>query len=242
MRTGLSTIDRYGAMATQRSKTHRVFLLDDHEIVRRGVRDLLERSGDIVVIGEASTAQEALQRIPIDWPDVAVLDVRLPDGSGTEVCRELRSMNPNLRCLMLTSFDDDSALLDAIVAGAAGYVLKEVRGGALVDAIRRVSDGQSLLDPHATARVIERLRAPMCEDPRLAGLTPQERRILLLLSESLTNRQIAERMFLAEKTVKNYVSHLLLKMDMRGRTEAAVFAARLAGRLEAGLTPGLNGG
>ncbi|MEO6122421.1 MAG: response regulator transcription factor [Ilumatobacteraceae bacterium] len=212
---------------------HRVFLLDDHEIVRRGVRDLLERSGDIVVIGEAATAQEALQRVPTDWPDVAVLDVRLPDGSGIEVCRELRSMHPDLSCLMLTSFDDDEALFGAIVAGAAGYLLKEVRGGALVDAIRRVSDGHSLLDPRATARVIERLRSPTSEDPRLACLTAQERRILLLLAESLTNRQIAERMFLSEKTVKNYVSHLLLKMDMRGRTEAAVFAARMDGRVNA---------
>ena len=204
-----------------------VFLLDDHEIVRRGVRDLLEGAGDIDVIGEASTASEAMQRIPTAWPDVAVLDVRLPDGTGVEVCRELMSQRPQLRCLMLTSFDDDRALIDAIIAGALGYVLKEVRGGVLVDSIRRVANGESLLDPYASARVIERLQNPSPQDPRLAGLSPQERRILGLLAESLTNRQIAARMFLAEKTVKNYVSHLLLKLDMRGRTEAAVFAARL---------------
>jgi two-component system response regulator DevR len=210
----------------------RVFLVDDHEIVRRGVRDLLEATGDIEIIGEASTASEAIQRMPTDWPDVAVLDVRLPDGSGVEVCRELRSMRPELRCLMLTSFDDDRALLDAIVAGASGYVLKEVRGGTLVDAIRRVARGESLLVPRSAARVVERLQHPTPEDPRLAGLSPQERRILGFLAESLTNRQIAEQMFLAEKTVKNYVSHLLLKLDMRGRTEAAVFAARLAERRE----------
>lgn len=204
-----------------------VFLVDDHEIVRRGVRDLLERSGDMEVIGEASTATEALRRIPTAWPDVAVLDVRLPDGNGVEVCRELISQRPQLRCLMLTSYDDDRALIDAIIAGAIGYVLKEVRGGILVDSIRRVANGESILDPHATALVIERLQSPRPQDPRLAGLSPQERRILSLLAESLTNRQIAERMFLAEKTVKNYVSHLLLKLDMRGRTEAAVFAARL---------------
>ncbi|MCU1393067.1 MAG: two component transcriptional regulator, LuxR family [Ilumatobacteraceae bacterium] len=205
----------------------RVFLLDDHEIVRRGVRDLLERAGDIEVIGEAGTANEALQRIPTAWPDVAVLDVRLPDGSGVEVCRALISQRPQLRCLMLTSFDDDRALIDSILAGAMGYVLKEVRGGVLVDSIRRVASGESLLDPHASSRVIDRLRNPTPEDPRVAGLSPQERRILALLAESLTNRQIAARMFLAEKTVKNYVSHLLLKLDMRGRTEAAVFASRL---------------
>ena len=211
----------------------RVFLVDDHEVVRRGVRDLLERTGDIRVIGEASTATEALQRVPADWPDVAVLDVSLPDGSGVEVCRALLSQRPGLRCVMLTSFDDDQALLDAILAGASGYVLKEVRGGALIDAIRRVAKGESLLDPAATARVMARIRTPPPEDARLAGLSPQERRILGYLAESQTNRQIAEQMFLSEKTVKNYVSHLLLKLDMHGRTEAAVYAARLAVRREA---------
>lgn len=204
-----------------------VFLLDDHEIVRRGLRDLLERTGDMEVIGEAATASEALQRIPTAWPDIALLDVRLPDGNGVEVCRELIALRPQLRCLMLTAFDDDRALINAILAGAMGYVLKEIRGGILLNSIRRVANGTSLIDPHAAARVIERLQNPSPEDPRLSGLSPQERRILALLAESLTNRQIANRMFLAEKTVKNYVSHLLLKLDMRGRTEAAVFAARL---------------
>lgn len=210
----------------------RTFLLDDHEVVRRGVRDLLEQAGDIEVIGEASTATEAMQRIPTCWPDVAVLDVRLPDGSGIDVCRALMAERPQLRCIMLTSFDDDRALLDAASAGAMGYVLKEVRGGALVDAVRRVGNGECLLDPRASARIADRLLNPPPLDPRLAGLTPQEQRLLSLLAESLTNRQIAGRMYLAEKTVKNYVSHLLVKLDMHGRTEAAVFAARLSERLD----------
>ena len=208
----------------------RVFLLDDHEVVRRGVRDLLEAAGDITVVGEASTALEARQRVPAVQPDVAVLDVRLPDGNGIEVCRDLRTAHPELRCLMLTSFDDDEALFDAIVAGASGYLLKEVRGADLVNSVRRVANGESLLDPHATARVIERLRNPPAQDERLAGLSPQERRILALLADGLTNRQIAEQMFLAEKTIKNYVSNLLLKLGMHRRTEAAVYAARLADR------------
>jgi DNA-binding NarL/FixJ family response regulator len=208
----------------------KVFLLDDHEIVRRGVRDLLETAGDIEVVGEASTAAEALQRVPATRPEVAVLDVRLPDGNGIEVCRELRANDPTLRCLMLTSFSDDEALIDAIVAGAAGYVLKEVRGGELVTAVRRVANGESLLDPHAASRVIERLRNPPQQDERLAALSPQEQRILALLADGLTNRQIADQMFLAEKTVKNYVSNLLTKLGMHRRTEAAVFAARLADR------------
>jgi DNA-binding NarL/FixJ family response regulator len=208
----------------------RVFLLDDHEVVRRGVRDLLESAGDIEVVGEASTADEARRRIPAAQPDVAVLDVRLPDGSGIEVCRELRVEHPEIRCLMLTSFDDDEALFDAIVAGASGYVLKEVRGGDLVDGVRRVARGESLLDPLATARVIERLRNPEPEDQRLAALSAQEQRILALLAEGFTNRQIATEMYLAEKTIKNYVSNLLMKLGMHGRTEAAVYAARLAQR------------
>jgi DNA-binding NarL/FixJ family response regulator len=208
----------------------RVFLLDDHEVVRRGVRDLLEASGDLVVVGEASTADEAIRRVPATNPDVAVLDVRLPDGSGIDVCRELRAMNPELRCLMLTSFNEDEALLDAIVAGASGYVLKEVRGVDIVDSVRRVARGETLLDPLATARVIERLRNPPAEDDRLASLTAQERRILALLADGLTNRQIADELFLAEKTVKNYVSNLLAKLGMHRRTEAAVYAARLADR------------
>jgi two-component system response regulator DevR len=212
----------------------RVFLLDDHEVVRRGVRDLLEAAGDIEVVGEASTADEALRRVPAVRPEVAVLDVRLPDGNGIEVCRELRATHPEIRCLMLTSFNDDEALFDAIVAGASGYVLKEVRGGDLVDGVRRVARGESLLDPLATARVIERLRNPPPEDERLSSLSPQERRILSLLADGLTNRQIAAEMYLAEKTIKNYVSNLLLKLGMHRRTEAAVYAARLAERKHSG--------
>ncbi len=208
----------------------RVFLLDDHEVVRRGVRELLEAEGDIEVVGEAGTAEEAVGRIPATSPDVAVLDVRLPDGSGVEVCRDVRSARPELACIMLTSFADDEALFEAIMAGAAGYVLKQVRGGELVDAIRRVAAGQSLLDPQVTAKVLERLRQGSEEDERLRGLTEQERRILTLLADGKTNRQIAEELFLAEKTVKNYVSNLLSKMGMSRRTEAAVYAARLAER------------
>ena len=208
----------------------RVFLLDDHEVVRRGVRDLLEASGEIEVVGEASTAEEARQRVPAVRPEVAVLDVRLPDGTGIEVCRDLRAADPDLKCLMLTSFDDDEALFDSIMAGAAGYVLKEVRGGDLVDSVLRVATGESLLDPKATARVIERLRNPPPEDEKLAALSPQEQKILGYLAEGMTNRQIAEQMYLAEKTVKNYVSNLLLKLGMHRRTEAAVYAARMAER------------
>ncbi len=207
-----------------------VFLLDDHEIVRRGVRELLEGEDDLEVVGEASTAEQAIARIPATRPDVAVLDVRLPDGSGVEVCREVRSARPELACIMLTSFADDEALFESVMAGAAGYVLKEVRGGELVSSIRRVAAGETLLDPAVTTRVLERLRRGPEEDPRLQGLTEQEGRILGLLADGLTNRQIAEEMFLAEKTVKNYVSNLLSKMGMSRRTEAAVYAARLAER------------
>jgi len=210
--------------------TVRVFLLDDHEVVRRGVRDLLEAEEDFEVVGEAGTAEEARRRIPATSPDVAVLDVRLPDGSGVEVCRDVRSARPDLACIMLTSFADDEALFEAIMAGAAGYVLKQVSGSNLIDAVRRVSAGQSLLDPNITARVLERLRKGPDEDERLTGITDQERRILNLLADGKTNRQIAEEMFLAEKTVKNYVSNLLTKMGMSRRTEAAVYAARLAER------------
>ena len=208
----------------------RVFLLDDHEIVRRGLRDLLESAGDIEVVGEAGTAEEALGRIPATSPDVAVLDVRLPDGSGVEVCREVRSQLPGLACLMLTSFSDDDALFEAIMAGAAGYVLKQIRGNDLVTAIRRVARGESLLDPTITTKVLHRLRHPSEEDERLAKLTPQERRILDLIAEGLTNRQIAQRIHLAEKTVKNYVSNLLAKLGMERRTQAAVYAAGLKDR------------
>ena len=221
----------------QPDRVVRVFLLDDHEIVRRGVRDLLEAAGDLEVVGEAGTAAEALQRVPAVRPDVAVLDVRLPDGNGIEVCRELRAANPDLRCMMLTSYDDDEALLDAIVAGASGYVLKEVRAADIVTSVRRIAAGESLLDPHATARIIERLRNPPPEDQRLASLSPQEQRILALLADGMTNRQIAHEMFLAEKTVKNYVSNLLTKLGMARRTEAAVYAARHAERREQHLHP-----
>ena len=207
--------------------TVRVFLLDDHEIVRRGVRELLEVEDDFEVVGEAGTAEETLARIPTAQPDVAVVDMRLPDGNGVEVCREVRSANPSVQCVVLTSFADDEALFDSIMAGAAGYLLKQIKGADLVDALRRVAAGQSLLDPNVTARVLERLRKGPEEDERLARLTDQERKILDLIAEGLTNRQIGERMFLAEKTVKNYVSNLLSKLGMERRTEAAVFAARL---------------
>ncbi|MCU1455699.1 MAG: regulatory protein LuxR:Response regulator receiver [Acidimicrobiales bacterium] len=212
--------------------TIRVFLLDDHELVRRGVRELVTSEDDIVVVGEASTGEEALRRIPATQPDVAVLDVRLVDDpsgmTGVEVCREVRSSHPEVACLMLTSFADDEALFSSIMAGAAGYVLKQIRGSDLVDAIRRVAAGESLLDPAATARVLDRLRSP-AEDP-LAVLSPQQRRILDLITEGMTNRQIGEEMFLAEKTVKNYVSQLLAKLGMQRRTEAAAYGATLAER------------
>jgi DNA-binding NarL/FixJ family response regulator len=208
----------------------RVFLLDDHEVVRRGLRDLLEAAGGLEVVGEAGTADEALRRIPPTRPDVAIVDVRLPDGNGVDVCREIRSAHPEVQCLILTSFSDDEALFQAIMAGAAGYLLKQIRGTDLVDAIRRVAEGQSLLDPAVTARVLDRLRTPPADDERLARLTDQERRILDLIAEGLTNRQIAQRIHLAEKTVKNYVSNLLAKLGMERRTQAAVYAARLKDR------------
>jgi DNA-binding NarL/FixJ family response regulator len=210
--------------------TIRIFLLDDHEVVRRGLRGLLEAEGDLVVAGEASTAEEALMRIPATRPDVAVLDVRLPDGSGVEVCREIRDRHPEIQCLMLTSFADDEALFSAIMAGASGYVLKQIRGNDLVDAVRRVAAGESLLDPSVTRQVLERLRAPAQEEDELAGLSPQERRILELIGEGFTNRQIADTIHLAEKTVKNYVSNLLAKLGMARRTEAAAYAARVSER------------
>jgi two-component system response regulator DevR len=207
----------------------RVFLLDDHEVVRRGVRDLLEAEDDLTVVGEAGTAEEAVGRIPATSPDVAVLDVRLPDGDGVEVCREVRSRHPEIACIMLTSFADDEAVYAAIMAGAAGYVLKQVRGTELVDGIRRVARGESLLDPLVTTRILERIRHSEADD-ELAGLTEQERKILELIADGLTNRQIGEHMFLAEKTVKNYVSNLLSKLGMSRRTEAAAYAARLSER------------
>jgi len=210
--------------------TTRVFLLDDHEVVRRGLRELFEAEDDLTVVGEGATAQEALARVPASKPDVAVLDVRLPDGDGVEVCRDLRSAMPDLKCLMLTSYADDEALFSAILAGASGYVLKQIRGSDLVSAVRRVAAGESLLDPSLTRQVMERLRGENVEDERLARLTTQERKILELIADGKTNRQIADELYLAEKTVKNYVSNLLSKMGFARRTEAAVYAAVLAER------------
>ncbi|WP_418958120.1 response regulator [Streptomyces tritici] len=205
-----------------------VFLLDDHEVVRRGVHELLSGESDIEVVGEAGTAEDALVRIPATRPDVAVLDVRLPDGSGVEVCREVRSRDESVKCLMLTSYADDEALFDAIMAGASGYVLKAIRGSELLTAVREVAAGKSLLDPVATARVLERLRDGGAKrDDKLAGLTDQERRILDLIGEGLTNRAIGERLHLAEKTIKNYVSSLLSKLGMERRSQAAAYVARL---------------
>lgn len=207
----------------------RVYLLDDHEVVRRGLRDLLEQEDDIEVVGESGSAVDAAHRIPALKPDVAVLDGRLPDGSGIDVCRDIRSVDPSIKALILTSYEDDEALFAAIMAGAAGYVLKQVRGNDLIDGIRRVAAGQSLLDPAVTARVLERIRKGPDQPDELRDLTDQERRILLLVAEGLTNREIANRMFLAEKTVKNYVSSLLAKLGLERRTQAAVLAAKLFG-------------
>lgn len=205
----------------------RVFLLDDHEIVRRGLADLIGLEDDLEIVGEAGSAAEALARIPATRPDVAVLDVRLPDGSGVEVCREVRDTMPDTRCLMLTSYADDEALFDSIMAGASGYCLKDIRGHDLVGAIRNVASGRSLLDPVATARVLARLRGSNEPDERLTNLTAQERRILDLIGEGLTNRQIGDRLHLAEKTVKNYVSSLLAKLGMERRTQAAAYVVRM---------------
>jgi DNA-binding NarL/FixJ family response regulator len=213
--------------AAKRAGQISVFLLDDHEIVRRGVRDLLEAEPDITVVGEAGTAAGALARIPALKPDVAVLDVRLPDGDGVSVCREIRSRMPEVGCLMLTSFGDDEALFDAIMAGASGYVLKQIRGTDLVGAVRTIAAGRSMLDPEAASRVMRRMRDEAERSDPLSGLTEQERKILELIGEGLTNRQIGERMFLAEKTVKNYVSALFAKLGMERRTQAAAYAARI---------------
>jgi len=210
--------------------TIRVFLLDDHEIVRTGLRSLLDAEEDVEVVGEASTAAEALARIPPTRPDVAILDVRLPDGSGIEVCREVRSSSPEVACLMLTSYADDEALFAAVMAGASGYVLKQVGASSLVADVRKVAAGESLLDPDLTERVLERIRHQPDEDPLLSTLTAQERRILDLVADGQTNRQIAAALFLAEKTVKNYVSNLLSKLGMERRTQAATYATRVAER------------
>ncbi len=205
----------------------RVFLLDDHELVREGIRSLLESDDDIEVVGEASSAAEALSRIPLAKPDVAILDVRLEDGDGITVCREMRSVLPDLVCLMLTSFADDEALYASVMAGAAGYVLKQIRARDLIEDVKKVAGGASLMDPRAVARVIERITSPPEADPTLSRLSPQEGRILDLIAQGRTNRQIGEEMFLAEKTVKNYVSNLLAKLKMNSRTEAAIYATRL---------------
>jgi two-component system response regulator DevR len=215
------------ALTTTDAEPARVFLLDDHEIVRRGIADLLDAEDGITVVGEAGTAAEALARIPAVNPDVAVLDARLPDGSGIDVCRDIRSSMPSVRCLILTSYDDNDAIFAAVMAGASGYLLKEIRGSSLVDAIRQVAAGQSLLDPKVTERLLSRLRNGTEQDPRLATLTDLEREILNLIADGLTNRQIGEQLFLAEKTVKNYVSALLAKLGMQRRTQAAVFGADL---------------
>ena len=204
----------------------RVFLLDDHEIVRRGIKELLEGEPDIVVVGESGLADEAARRIPALRPDVAILDARLPDGSGIDVCREIRSRDPEIKALILTSYDDDEALFAAIMAGAAGYTLKQVRGNDLVETVRRVAAGQSTLDPSVTAAVLERVRNGPPVDKELERLTAQEQRILDLIGEGMTNRQIGEQMFLAEKTVKNYVSSMLAKLGLTSRTQAAIFSAK----------------
>ncbi|MFJ3921800.1 response regulator [Streptomyces sp. NPDC090022] len=212
----------------------KVFLLDDHEVVRRGLRDLLDAEPDITVVGEAGSAEQALARGPALRPDVAVLDVRLPDSDGITVCRELRSRMPELACLMLTSFDDEDALLDAIMAGAAGYVLKQIKGSDLVSAVRMVATGQSMLDPATTARLMHSLRDPEAakdpEDARLATLSERERAVLELIGDGLTNRQIAKQLYLSEKTVKNHISRLLGKLGVERRVQAAVIAAQVHGQ------------
>ncbi|MEU6665921.1 response regulator transcription factor [Streptomyces sp. NPDC046727] len=222
-------------MAETRSFTEqdpiRVFLLDDHEVVRRGLADLLDAEPDISVVGDADTAEHALVRGPALRPHVAVLDVRLPDGDGISVCRELRSRMPELACLMLTSFDDEDALLDAIMAGASGYVLKQIKGSDLVSAVRTVAAGQSMLDPATTARLMRSLRADPAETPsvppELAGLSPRERDILALIGDGLTNREIGKRLYLSEKTVKNHISRMLAKLGVQRRVQAAVLASQL---------------
>lgn len=215
-----------GPMANDVPSPVRVFLLDDHEVVRRGIRQLLEATGEIEVVGESGSAREATARIPALRPHVAVLDGRLPDGSGIDVCRDVRSVDPTIKGLILTSYDDDQALFAAIMAGASGYILKQVRGTDLVDTVRRVAAGQSLLDPALTAHVLDRIRHGPLPDQELDALTVQEKRVLELVGEGLTNRQVAGRLQLSEKTVKNYVSSVLTKLGLTSRTQAAVFVAR----------------
>ncbi|SOD73634.1 LuxR family two component transcriptional regulator [Jatrophihabitans sp. GAS493] len=211
--------------STELTRPVRVFLLDDHEIVRRGIADLIEADPEMTVVGEAAGAREALVRIRTSDANVAVLDARLPDGSGIDVCREIRSELPEIRCLILTSYDDDDAIFAAVMAGASGYLLKEVRGAYFIDAIRQVAAGRSLLDPSVTEKLLARLRDGEPADERLASLTQRERDVLSLIADGLTNRQIAAHLFLAEKTVKNYVSSVLTKLGMQRRTQAAVYGA-----------------
>jgi two-component system response regulator DevR len=209
------------------NRAMRVFLLDDHEMIRRGMRELFEHEPEFEVVGEAATAEQAKARIPALRPDVAVLDVRLPDGSGIDVCRHVKDLTPGLQVVMLTSFNDEDALFASIMAGAAGYVLKDVDGDSLLNALRKVASGQSLLDPAVTTRVLERIRNGERGDKRLAGLTDQERRVLTLIGEGLTNRQIAAEMFLSEKTVKNYVTSLMRKLGLERRTQVAILATKI---------------
>jgi DNA-binding NarL/FixJ family response regulator len=207
--------------------TIRVFLLDDHELVREGIRSLLESDEEIEVVGEAATATEALTRVPLSKPDVALLDVRLEEGDGIAVCRELRSALPDLVCLMLTSFADDEAMYASVMAGASGYVLKQIRARDLIADVKKVAGGASLMDPRAVGRVVERIANPPKTDPAMASLSRQEARILDLIAEGKTNKQVAEAMFLSENTVKNYVTGLLRKLRMTSRTEAAIYATKL---------------
>jgi two-component system response regulator DevR len=215
----------------------RVFLLDDHEMVREGICNFLETDSDIEVVGQAATVAEAFARIPLARPDVAILDVRLEDGSGIEVCREIRSSNPEIACLMLTSFADDEALYASVMAGASGYVLKQIRARDLIDDVKKVAGGASLMDSRAVARVVERIANPPKASVALSRLSPQERRLLDFIAQGLTNRQIAEAMFLSEKTIKNYMTGLLTKLDMNNRTEAAIFATRLKGDTSGSASP-----
>jgi two-component system response regulator DevR len=220
-------MDDSAEVAAEAASPVRVFLLDDHEVVRDGLAHLLNAAGGFEVVGEAATAGEALRRIPAVRPDVAVLDARLPDGNGIDVCRDIRSAMPSVRCLILTSYDDEDAVFAAVMAGASGYLLKEIRGTSLVDAIRQVAAGKSLLDPTVTEQLLKRLRSGERPDPRGESLTDREREILMLIADGLTNREIGERLYLAEKTVKNHVSALLAKLGMQRRTQAAVYGAEL---------------
>jgi two-component system, NarL family, response regulator DevR len=209
------------------SPTINVYLLDDHEVVRRGLREMFTDAGDIRVVGESGSARDASRRIPALRPDVAILDARLPDGSGIDVCRDIRSADPSINALILTSYEDDEALFAAIMAGASGYLLKQISGADVIETVRRVAAGQSMIDPHLTARVLDRIRTGDQEIAELAQLTDREREILELIADGLTNRQIGARLFLAEKTVKNYVSSVLAKLGLERRTQAAVLATRL---------------